>query len=93
MHDVHLNADKSGPLAAAMYSALLMHCTEGRCFSVSETDFVKALIAAWRGVDLALQFGETRLQGADLIVGSTARQRCAGAAGEEERNDEEEAHA
>jgi hypothetical protein len=36
IHDVHLNADKSGPLPAAAYSALLMNITEGKCYSISE---------------------------------------------------------
>ncbi|HEV8543678.1 MAG TPA: methyltransferase [Verrucomicrobiae bacterium] len=36
IHDVHINADKSGPLPAASYSALLMHATEGKCYSLSE---------------------------------------------------------
>jgi acetylserotonin N-methyltransferase len=31
-----LNAEKTGPLHAAEYSALLMHLTEGRCYSVAE---------------------------------------------------------
>jgi 3-hydroxy-5-methyl-1-naphthoate 3-O-methyltransferase len=35
-HDVHLNADKSGPLSVARYSALLLHTTEGQCWSISE---------------------------------------------------------
>lgn len=36
VHDSHLNADKTGPLPVAAYSALLMHATEGRCYSVTE---------------------------------------------------------
>lgn len=35
-HDTHLNATKSGPLAVARYSALLLHATEGQCWSVAE---------------------------------------------------------
>lgn len=35
-HDTHLNADKTGPLAVAEYSALLLHATEGQCWSVEE---------------------------------------------------------
>jgi hypothetical protein len=35
-HDMHLNAEKTGPLAVARYSALLLHATEGRCWSVTE---------------------------------------------------------
>jgi hypothetical protein len=36
VHDVHINADKTGPLPAAAYSALLMNITEGKCYSVAE---------------------------------------------------------
>jgi SAM-dependent methyltransferase len=36
VHDAFLDANKTGPLPVAMYSALLMHSTEGRCFSVGE---------------------------------------------------------
>lgn len=40
-HDTHLNADKSGPLPVAQYSALLLHATEGQCWSVTEiSDFL-----------------------------------------------------
>lgn len=35
-HDTHLNADKTGPLSVARYSALLLHATEGKCWSVAE---------------------------------------------------------
>ena len=36
VHDAHLNADKTGPLPVAAYSVMLMHGTEGRCYSVAE---------------------------------------------------------
>lgn len=36
IHDAFLNAEKSGPLSVAAYSALLMHSTQGRCYSVLE---------------------------------------------------------
>lgn len=36
IHDAFLDARKTGPLPVALYSALLMHSTEGRCFSVAE---------------------------------------------------------
>jgi 3-hydroxy-5-methyl-1-naphthoate 3-O-methyltransferase len=36
IHDAHLNEDKSGPLHVAEYSVMLMHSTEGRCYSVAE---------------------------------------------------------
>jgi len=35
-HDVHVDADKTGPLAAAEYSVFLMHATPGKCWSVRE---------------------------------------------------------
>lgn len=38
VHDAHLNADKTGPLPVAAYSALLMSVTEGRCYSISEME-------------------------------------------------------
>jgi SAM-dependent methyltransferase len=36
VHDAFLNAAKTGPLAMAGYSVLLMHVTQGRCYSVAE---------------------------------------------------------
>jgi predicted O-methyltransferase YrrM len=36
IHDVHINEEKTGPLPNAAYSALLMHSTEGKCYSLSE---------------------------------------------------------
>lgn len=42
VHDTFLNADKSGPLHVAEYSVLLMHVTQGRCYSERE-------IADWAG--------------------------------------------
>ena len=36
VHDAHVNADKTGPLAVAKYSALLMSLTEGKCYSTRE---------------------------------------------------------
>ena len=38
VHDAHLNADKTGPLPIAKYSALLMSVTEGKCYSVAEME-------------------------------------------------------
>ncbi len=38
IHDMHLNAGKTGPLPVASYSALLMAVTEGRCYSVAELE-------------------------------------------------------
>lgn len=35
-HDVHVNAEKTGPLPAAEYSVLLMHSTPGKCWSAGE---------------------------------------------------------
>jgi len=36
VHDAFLNAEKTGPLHVAEYSVLLMHSTEGRCYSTAE---------------------------------------------------------
>jgi SAM-dependent methyltransferase len=36
VHDAYLNETKSGPLPVAKYSALLMHSTEGKCYSLAE---------------------------------------------------------
>ena len=36
IHDAFLNADKTGPVEMAAYSVLLMHVTQGRCYSVAE---------------------------------------------------------
>jgi len=36
IHGAHINADKSGPLPVAAYSALLMTITEGKCYSEKE---------------------------------------------------------
>ncbi len=36
VHDAFLNADKTGPLTIAKYSVLLMHVTQGRCYSDRE---------------------------------------------------------
>jgi predicted O-methyltransferase YrrM len=38
VHDAHLNARKTGPLHVAEYSAMLMHSTEGKCYSVAEME-------------------------------------------------------
>ena len=52
IHDAHLNEHKTGPLPVAKYSALLMHSTEGRCYSVAE-------IRAWLE---AAGFGEVQFK-------------------------------
>lgn len=36
VHDAFLNAARTGPLPIAGYSVLLMHVTQGRCYSVAE---------------------------------------------------------
>ena len=36
IHDMHLNAEKTGPLPVAEYSVILMHSTEGKCYSLGE---------------------------------------------------------
>ena len=50
LHDAFLDADKRGPLPVAQYSALLMHSTEGRCFSVGEIrGWLEQNDLEWRG--------------------------------------------
>jgi hypothetical protein len=36
IHDAHLNEEKTGPLHVAEYSVMLMHSTEGRCYSIAK---------------------------------------------------------
>ena len=36
IHDAFINEDKTGPLPVAAYSAMLMHSTEGKCYSIRE---------------------------------------------------------
>jgi 2-polyprenyl-3-methyl-5-hydroxy-6-metoxy-1,4-benzoquinol methylase len=38
IHDAYINGDKTGPLAVAAYSAMLMHSTEGKCYSTREME-------------------------------------------------------
>ena len=38
MHDAFLGAAKTGPLHVAEYSVLLMHASEGRCYSTAEME-------------------------------------------------------
>jgi predicted O-methyltransferase YrrM len=36
IHDAFIDTDKRGPLSTAQYSALLMHATQGKCYSIGE---------------------------------------------------------
>jgi 3-hydroxy-5-methyl-1-naphthoate 3-O-methyltransferase len=54
VHDVHINREKSGPLSAASYSAMLMHATEGKCYSLAELDAMFSRVG-FKG----FQFAET----------------------------------
>jgi 3-hydroxy-5-methyl-1-naphthoate 3-O-methyltransferase len=47
IHDAHLNDDKTGPLPVAAYSVMLMHGTEGRCYSRAEM-FERTAAAGFR---------------------------------------------
>lgn len=38
IHDSHINRKKTGPLAVANYSVLLMASTEGKCYSIAEIE-------------------------------------------------------
>ncbi|HID19524.1 MAG TPA: hypothetical protein EYP28_01080 [Methanophagales archaeon] len=40
IHDAHINAEKNGPLSVAEYSVLLMFASEGKCYSISEMEYV-----------------------------------------------------
>jgi len=60
VHDAFINEEKNGPLPVAAYSAMLMHSTEGKCYSIGEirgcldelgmTDFNYQPTAADRGI-------------------------------------------
>jgi predicted O-methyltransferase YrrM len=50
IHDAHINADKTGPLPVAAYSALLMTITEGKCYSEKEMASYLAE-AGFEGID------------------------------------------
>ena len=52
VHDAHINATKSGPLPVAKYSALLMHSTEGKCYSLTE---MRAYLTELGFTDLTFQ--------------------------------------
>ena len=48
IHDAFINADKTGPLHIAEYSALLMNITEGKCYSLAEyRTYLNALGFEW----------------------------------------------
>jgi hypothetical protein len=51
-HDTHLNADKTGPLPVARYSALLLHATKGQCWSEVE---IGGFLADAGFVDIAVR--------------------------------------
>jgi SAM-dependent methyltransferase len=40
IHDAFINPEKSGPLAVAEYSVLLMFAAEGKCYSTSELEVI-----------------------------------------------------
>jgi predicted O-methyltransferase YrrM len=52
IHDTFINADKSGPLPVAEYSAILMHSTQGKCYATSEYEAMLAA-AGFEGVTYA----------------------------------------
>jgi hypothetical protein len=52
IHDAHLNETKSGPLPVAKYSALLMHSSEGKCYSLGE---LRGFLAETGFTDLRFQ--------------------------------------
>lgn len=42
IHEEFINADKTGPVAVAEYSTILMHSTRGKCYATSEYDALLA---------------------------------------------------
>jgi len=60
VHGAHLNREKTGPLHVAEYSVMLMHASEGRCYSIGEieryladagfSDFTFAPVGAARSI-------------------------------------------
>jgi predicted O-methyltransferase YrrM len=44
IHDAFINQDKTGPLPVAEYSAILMHSTQGKCYSVREYEDLLARV-------------------------------------------------
>lgn len=52
IHDAFIDTDKNGPLPTAQYSALLMHSTQGRCYSIGEYQ-AQLLAAGFAGVEYA----------------------------------------
>lgn len=53
VHDAYINAEKTGPLPVAQYSAQLMHSTEGKCYSLGEMrDYVTSIGFEWEGHEL-----------------------------------------
>ena len=62
VHDAYLNAAKNGPLHVAEYSVLLMHSSEGRCYSVAEMESY-LIDAGFR--DVALRRGCRRSRNRD----------------------------
>ena len=38
IHDAFIDADKTGPIAVAEYSVLLMHASQGKCYATTEYD-------------------------------------------------------
>lgn len=42
LHEAFLNREKTGPLPVAEYSAILMHSTQGKCYSIGEMEMLLA---------------------------------------------------
>ncbi|MBK7997581.1 MAG: methyltransferase domain-containing protein [Verrucomicrobia bacterium] len=63
IHDAHINETKTGPLPVAKYSALLMHSTEGKCYSLAE---MRGYLGALGFTDF--QFRETAVDRSIITV-------------------------
>ena len=75
IHDAFLNADKTGPRTIAAYSVLLLHVTQGRCYSTAEMD---ALLR------------EAGFDGAREVPSAVGRSALIGTKNEERRTKNEE---
>jgi 3-hydroxy-5-methyl-1-naphthoate 3-O-methyltransferase len=60
VHDAFLSPDKDGPLPVAEYSVVLLHITQGRCYSTREIE------------EIGREFGLARIAHVPSAVGRSA---------------------
>lgn len=61
VHDTFLNRDKTGPVSIAAYSVLLMHVTQGRCYSIAEMETMLRACGFAEPVDVPSAAGRSAL--------------------------------